>query len=159
MIFIQLLIIQVVLLKIQVVLSIMQVVHICIMSYPHYVDNFLLYIDRRYIEVRYICYLYMFFVLYPEFFRSGQNHNFILCSIFLQSKKRHIFIEYDIFSGFSLWGIFYIFLVYFYSEILLMLSRHTFYFISTLPNKKSIKNYLKYFGKLFGNLPILLPKY
>lgn len=38
-------------------------------SCPHYVDNFLLYIDRRYIEVRYIGYLYMFFVLYPVFFQ------------------------------------------------------------------------------------------
>lgn len=96
----------------------------------------------------------MFFVLYPAFFRSGQNHNFILCSIFFIVQKCHVFIEYDIFSWFTLWGIFYIFLVYFYSEILLMLSRHTFYFISPLPNKKSIKNNQKSFGKLFGNLPI-----
>ena len=87
------------------------------------------------ISVIYICFLYYI----RHFFRSGQNHNFILCSNFFIVQKRHIFIEYDIFSWFSLWGIFYIFLVYFYSEILLMLSPHTFYFISTLPNKKAIK--------------------
>lgn len=107
------------------------------------------------ISVIYICFLYYI----RHFFRSGQNHNFILCSNFFIVQKRHIFIEYDIFSGFPLWGIFYIFLVYFYSEILLMLSPHTFYFISTLPNKKAIK-IIQNLSENFSVIsPILLPKY
>ena len=112
-------------------------------------------ISKHDISVIYICFLYYI----RHFFQILKKSHFHFMQYFFIVQKCHVFIEYDIFSGFSLWGIFYIFLVYFYSEILLMLSRHTFYFISPLPNKKSIKNHPKSFGKLFGNLPILLPKY
>ena len=109
------------------------------------------YISNFDISVVYICFLYYT----RHFFRSGQNHNFILSSIFFIVQKRHIFIEYDIFSGFSLWGIFYIFLVYFYFEILLMLSPHTFYFIFPLPNKKAIK----IIQNLSENFSVIFPFY
>lgn len=106
------------------------------------------YISTVDISVIYICFLYCI----RYFFRSGQNHKFILCSIFFIVQKCHVFIEYDIFSGFSLWGIFYIFLVYFYSEILLMLSPHTIYLIFPLPKQKIIKN-------LSENFSVISPFY